>query len=55
VVAEAPSLVGDPSNGVSHVILSRRRIHDDRPVRILVDAGGGDVEAADDGAIIATR
>jgi hypothetical protein len=55
VVAEAPSLLGDRSDAVSHVIVSRRRLDDDRPARILVHASAGDVEAADDRAIIATR
>ena len=55
MVGQAPTLLGDPTGGVTHVIVSRRDFAADRPMRILVYAGDGYVEAGPDGAIIATH
>ena len=55
VVAQAPQLLGDPTAEVTHVIVQRWVFDADRPVRVLVYAGFGYVEAAADGTVVATH
>lgn len=55
IVAQAPTLLGDPGEEVTHVIVQRWSFEPDLPVRILVYAGRGYVEAGADGTVIGTH